>query len=44
VERRLANEPGVTGVFVNVVWTPEWSPRRMSLEAKVHFRIREDQE
>ena len=44
VERRLADTPGVTGVFVNVVWTPEWSPRRMSAEAKAHFRIREDQE
>ena len=44
VERRLADTSGVTGVFVNVVWTPEWSPRRMSAEAKAHFRIREDQE
>ena len=44
VERRLADTPGVTGVFVTVVWTPEWSPRRMSAEAKAHFRIREDQE
>jgi metal-sulfur cluster biosynthetic enzyme len=44
VERRLADEPGVTGVFVNVVWSPAWSPRRMSAEARAHFRIREDSE
>lgn len=44
VEHRLAEEPGVTGVFVSVVWTPAWSPRRMSPEAKAHFRIREDAE
>ena len=44
VERRLTDEPGVKGVFVTVVWTPEWSPRRMSPDAKAYFRIREDQE
>jgi metal-sulfur cluster biosynthetic enzyme len=44
VERRLAEEPGVTGVFVVVVWSPAWSPRQMSPEAKAHFRIREDAE
>ena len=44
VERRLADEPGVTGVFVTVVWDPAWSPRLMSPAAKAHFRIREDQE
>ncbi len=42
VEQRLAEEPGVTGVFVTVVWDPAWSPQRMSAEAKAHFRIRED--
>lgn len=44
VERRLAGLAGVSGVFVNVVWTPAWSPRRMSAVAKAHFRIREDSE
>ncbi len=44
VERRLADDPGVTGVFVAVVWNPAWSPRLMSLAAKAHFRIREDAE
>ena len=44
VERRLAEVEGVTGVFVSVVWSPAWSPRRMSLAAKAHFRIREDSE
>ena len=42
VEHRLAEEAGVTGVFVTVVWSPPWSPARMSAEAKVHFRIREE--
>ncbi|HVC60519.1 MAG TPA: metal-sulfur cluster assembly factor [Acetobacteraceae bacterium] len=44
VEHRLAEVVGVTGVFVTVVWSPAWSPRRMSPEAKAHFRIREDSE
>lgn len=44
VEHRLAEVAGVTGVFVTVVWSPTWSPRRMSREAKAHFRIREDAE
>lgn len=39
VEQRLAREDGVTGVFVDVVWDPPWSPRMMSPEAKTHFRI-----
>ncbi len=44
VERRLAELSGVSGVFVNVVWNPAWSPRRMSATAKAHFGIREDSE
>lgn len=44
VERRLARENGITGVFVTVVWTPAWSPRLMSPAAKAHFRIREGQD
>jgi metal-sulfur cluster biosynthetic enzyme len=41
VEQRLAREVGVTGVFVDVVWDPPWSPRLMSPLAKAHFRIYE---
>ena len=44
VEHRLAEEPGVTDVFVTVVWDPRWSPRLMSPAAKAHFHIREDAE
>lgn len=40
VERRLAQE-GLTGVFVNLVWDPAWSPRLMSPVARAHFRIRD---
>ncbi len=39
VERRLAREANITGVFVDVVWAPPWSPRLMSPAAKAHFRI-----
>lgn len=42
VERRLGREDGVTGIFVDVVWDPPWSPSKMSPVAKAHFRIRED--
>jgi len=42
VERCLAEEAGVTGVCVNVVWSPAWSPRRMSARARSVFNIRED--
>lgn len=41
VEQRLAQEDGITGVYVNVVWTPPWSPRLMSPLAKAHFHIDE---
>ncbi len=44
VEHRLGEVPGVTGVFVNVVWEPAWSTKKMSPEAKAHFRIRDDEE
>jgi len=39
VEQRLARHDGVTGVFVDVVWDPPWSPDLMSPVAKAHFRI-----
>lgn len=43
VEHRLGEVGGVTGVFVTVVWEPAWSPKKMSPEAKAHFRIRDDE-
>lgn len=39
IERRLAKLQGLTGVFVEVVWDPPWSPDQMSPAAKAHFRI-----
>lgn len=42
VERCLAQVQDVTGVFVEVVWNPPWSPDRMSPAAKAHFRISDD--
>lgn len=39
VERCLARQDGITGVFVDVVWDPPWSPDLMSDVAKAHFRI-----
>ena len=39
VERRLAQHEGTTGIFVDVVWDPPWSPDLMSALAKAHFRI-----
>ncbi len=31
--------PGVTGVTINIVWDPLWSPDRMSDEAKIELGI-----
>lgn len=42
VEQRMAQEDGVSGIFVEVVWDPPWSPRMMSAVAKAHLHIRED--
>ncbi|HEX7388877.1 MAG TPA: metal-sulfur cluster assembly factor [Acidiphilium sp.] len=39
VRQRLAQEETVTGVFVDVVWEPRWTPQMMSPVAKAHFRI-----
>lgn len=39
VEQRLLEEGTLTGIFVDVVWEPRWSPRMMSPIAKAHFRI-----
>lgn len=35
VEKAVKSVPGVSGVAVNIVWEPLWSPDRMSEEAKV---------
>ncbi|MGH7057308.1 MAG: metal-sulfur cluster assembly factor [Acetobacteraceae bacterium] len=39
VEQRLLQEEALTGIFVDVVWEPRWSPEKMSPVAKAHFRI-----
>lgn len=39
VENAVKKMAGVTGVTVNVVWEPLWSPERMSDEAKVSLGI-----
>jgi metal-sulfur cluster biosynthetic enzyme len=31
--------PGVAGVEVQMVWSPRWTPARMTAEAKQHFGI-----
>lgn len=38
-ENAVKKLPGVTGVTVNIVWEPLWSPERMSDEAKVALGI-----
>lgn len=39
VEESVRKAEGVTGVAVNVVWEPLWSPDRMSEEAKMELGI-----
>jgi len=34
VKSRLEQLPGVRNVSVNVVWTPPWTPERLSADAK----------
>jgi metal-sulfur cluster biosynthetic enzyme len=38
---RASLVPGVAGVDVQMVWSPPWTPARMSAEAKEHFGIRQ---
>lgn len=38
-ENAVKKLPGVTGVTINIVWEPLWSPDRMSDEAKVALGI-----
>ena len=37
VEARVKTVKGVTGVTVNVVWTPPWNPSMMSEAAKLEL-------
>ena len=39
VENVIKKLPGVTGVTVEIVWEPLWSPDRMSDEAKVSLGV-----
>ena len=39
VENVIKKLPGVTGVTVEIVWEPLWSPDRMSDEAKVALGV-----
>ena len=35
-----ARVPGISGVDVRMVWTPPWTPQRMSAEAKEYLGFR----
>ena len=39
VEGKVKKLDGVTGVVVNIVWDPLWSPEKMSEEAKVALGV-----
>ena len=39
VKSRLEQLPGIRNVSVNVVWTPLWTPERLSPEAKKQLGI-----
>jgi len=39
VKSRLEQLPGIRNVSVNVVWTPPWSPERLSPEARKQLGI-----
>jgi len=39
VRRKVEALPGVSGVTVNVVWTPPWSPERLSPAARQKLGI-----
>ncbi len=38
-ENVIKKLPGVSGVTINIVWEPLWSPDRMSDEAKIELGI-----
>jgi len=39
VKSRLEQLPGIRNVAVNVVWTPPWSPERLSPDARKQLGI-----
>jgi metal-sulfur cluster biosynthetic enzyme len=39
VKARIEQLPGVRNVTVNVIWTPPWSPERLSPEARKQLGI-----
>lgn len=41
VKDRLRKLPGVTDADVRIVWQPEWTPARMSEEAKKKLGVKE---
>ncbi len=40
VHERASNIPGITEVDVRMVWTPPWTPQRMSIEAQEYLGMR----
>jgi metal-sulfur cluster biosynthetic enzyme len=39
VKSRLEQLPGIRNAAVNIVWTPPWSPARLSPDAKKQLGI-----
>jgi metal-sulfur cluster biosynthetic enzyme len=39
VKQRLLRMPGVTNATVNIVWYPQWTPERLSAEARKELGI-----
>jgi metal-sulfur cluster biosynthetic enzyme len=39
VKQRLLRMPGVSNATVNIVWYPQWSPERLSAEARKQLGI-----
>jgi metal-sulfur cluster biosynthetic enzyme len=39
VKARIEQLPGIANVTVNIVWSPPWTPERLSLEARKQLGI-----
>ena len=39
VKQRLLRMPGVTKATVNIVWYPQWTPERLSADARKQLGI-----
>jgi metal-sulfur cluster biosynthetic enzyme len=39
VQKRLLRMPGVSNATVNIVWYPQWTPERLSAEARKQLGI-----